>query len=59
MMSLSIANNDKSLSLVSDILLRAVVLMSFILINVRSVVVDDTDSVIAPVRSDMIVGKAC
>ena len=59
MMSLSIANNDKSLSLVSDILLRAVVLMSFILLNVRSVVVDDTRSVIALVRSDVIVGKDC
>ena len=59
MMSLSIANNDKSLSLVSGILSHAVVLMSFILLNVRSVVVDDTGSVIAPVSSDMIVGKVC
>jgi len=52
-------NKDKSLSLVSDILLRAAVLMSFILLNVLSVVVDDTGIIIEPIGNDRIVGKAC
>ena len=56
--SLSIANNDRSLSLLSDILLRATVFMYFILLKVLSVVVDDTGIVIAPIRSDRRHGNA-
>jgi hypothetical protein len=40
------ANKDKSLSLLSDMLLRALVLISFILLKVRSFVVDDIGIVI-------------
>ena len=50
----AIASNDKSLSLLSDILLRATVLMSFILLEVLSLVVDDTGIVIVPIRSERI-----
>jgi len=57
--SLSIASNDKSLTLLSNILLRAIVLMSFILLKVLSVVVDDTGIVSAPIRSGKILGNAC
>ena len=42
-----------------DILLRATVLMSFILLEVLSIVVDDTGIVIVPIRIDSILGNAC
>ena len=57
--SLSIANNDISLSLLSDILLRAAVFIYFILLKVLSVVVDDTGIVNAAIRSDRRHENAC
>ena len=44
---------------VVDILLRATVLMSFVLLKVVSVVVDDTGIVIVPIRTERILGNAC
>jgi hypothetical protein len=40
-------------------LLRAVVLIYFILLNVRSIIVDDTGIVNAPTIRDITVGNAC
>ena len=57
--SLPITSNDKSLSLLWDIMLCATVLMSFLLLEVLSVVVDDTGIVIVPVKSYRILGNAC
>ncbi len=57
--SLSIARNDKSVSLLSDVLLRATVLMSFILLKVLFIMVDQTGIVITSIRSDKILENAC
>jgi len=56
--SFPIANVYKSLNLLADILSRALVLMSFILLKVRSVVVGETGMIIARMRRDIIVRNA-
>ncbi len=56
--SFPIANVYKSLNLLADILSRALVLMSFILLKVRSVVVGETRMIIAAMRRDIIVRNA-
>ena len=57
--SRSIAKIHKSLNRPSDILLRVFVLINFILLNVRSHVVEETGMVNATMRSDITLGKAC
>ncbi len=56
--SFPIANVYKSLNLLSDILSRALFLMSFILLKVRSVVLGETGMIIARMRRDIIVRNA-
>ncbi len=51
------ANKDKFLNQLSDILLCVLGLESFILLTVRSLLIDDTGIVIAPIRSLTIVGN--
>lgn len=57
--SRSIAKTHKSLNRLSDILLRVFVLINFILLNVRSHVVEETGMVSATRRIDITLGKAC
>ncbi len=56
--SRSTAKTHKSLSRLSDIVLRVVIFISFILLNVLSHVVDETGSHTAIIR-DIIVGNPC
>jgi hypothetical protein len=56
--SRSTAKVHKSLSRLSDIVLRVVVFISFILLNVLSHLVDETGSHTAIIR-DIIVGNPC
>jgi hypothetical protein len=56
--SRSTARTHKSLNRVSDIVLRLVVFMNFILLNVISQVVDETGIVMAAVIRNIVVGNA-
>ncbi len=56
--SRSTAKTHKSLSRLSDIVLRVVVFISFILLNVLSHVVDETGIIIAAMIRDIIVGNS-
>jgi hypothetical protein len=56
--SRSTAKTHKSSNRVSDIVLRVVVFINFILLNVLSQVVEETGTVIAAIRRNIIVGNA-
>jgi hypothetical protein len=57
--SRSTDKTNKSISRLSDIVLRVVVFISFILLNILSYVVDETGLVIAAMIRDIIVRNLC
>jgi hypothetical protein len=57
--SRSTDKTHKSISQLSDIVLRVVVFISFILLNILSYVVDETGLVIAAMIRDIIVRNLC
>ncbi len=57
--SRSTARTRKSLNRASDIVLRVIVFISFILLNVLSQVVDETGIAMAAMIRNIVVGNTC